>query len=249
MNRRSFIAASGAAVISANAVLGRSRGKGTDEDAFAPLKTLLKSKEPLIWIFTGDSITHGALHTFGQRSYVEHFAERVRWELRRMNDVVINTGISGDTMKGISAGEDRRIFQFRPNVVSLNIGMNDCRNGSEGLGFFRDSIEALIKKSREAKALLILNTPNIIYFPNDKARADLPLYVDAIRELAGKHKIALVDHYAYWQKEAAPSKLQMWLNDGSIHPNRFGHLVLARKIFLDLGIFDANSMVCKLFVP
>ena len=40
-----------------------------------PFRTMLAGKEPLTWIFTGDSITHGALHTWGWRSYVEHFAE------------------------------------------------------------------------------------------------------------------------------------------------------------------------------
>lgn len=249
MNRRSFIAASGAAVISANTVLGRSDGENLGDDGFAAIKALLKGKEPINWVFTGDSITHGALHTFGQRSYVEHFAERVRWELRRMNDFVINTGISGDTMKGITGREDRRIFQFHPKVVSLKMGMNDCRAGADGLGYFRDSIEVLIGKVKDNGAELLLNTPNLIHFPNDKQRTDLPMYVGAIREIAENHKLPLVDHYAYWEKEAAGSKLQMWLNDGSIHPNGFGHLALARKIFIDLGIFDADSNVCKLFVP
>lgn len=249
MNRRTFIAASSAAVISANSVLAHSGGENLGEDRFAAIKALLKGKDPVNWVFTGDSITHGALHTFGRRSYVEHFAERVRWELRRMNDFVINTGISGDTMKGITGREDRRIFQFQPKVVSLKMGMNDCRAGADGLGYFRDSIEALVGKVRENGAVLLLNTPNLIYFPNDKQRAGLPMYVGAIREVAEKHKLPLVDHYAYWEKEAAGSKLQMWLNDGSIHPNGFGHLALARKIFIDLGIFDAASMVCKLFVP
>ncbi len=249
MNRRSFIAASGAAVIAANAAFGKTGEGRIADDRFAAVKALIQNKAPINWIFTGDSITHGALHTFGQRNYVEHFAERVRWEIRRMNDVVINTGISGDTMKGITAGEERRIFQFKPDVVSLKIGMNDCRAGADGLGYFRDSIEALAEKVRNSGAILLLNTPNLISFPNDKTRTALPMYVEAIRELADKHKLPLVDHYAYWEKEAAGSKLQMWLNDGSIHPNAFGHLALARKIFIDLGIFDANSNVCKLFVP
>jgi hypothetical protein len=56
------------------------------EDLFQPVRALLTGTEPVTWLFTGDSITHGALHTMGWRSYPEHFAERVRWELRRMRD-------------------------------------------------------------------------------------------------------------------------------------------------------------------
>src|SRR5690606_24349768 len=133
-----------------NAVLGNSAEKNSADERFAAVKALLKGKEPINWVFTGDSITHGALHTFGRRSYVEHFAERVRWELRRMNDFVINTGISGDTMKGISADVERRILQFRPQAVSVMIGTNDCRSGAGGLAYFRSSIEALIGKVRDS---------------------------------------------------------------------------------------------------
>lgn len=248
MNRREFLAAIGVGAAVANAGLAQSIK--TAEDAFQPLKNRLADKKPLIWVFTGDSITHGALHTFGWRSYVEHFAERVRTELRRMNDVVINTGISGDTIKGIAARADWRVFQFRPDVVSLKIGMNDCRDGAKGKDVFRSSFEALVEKAREQKSLLIVNTPNLIDFQKAGEREALPEYVELIRELAAKYDLPLVDHYAYWEKETARgARLQMWLNDGSIHPNNFGHLVLARKIFQDLGIFDPASAVCRLFVP
>ena len=44
------------------------------------LRAMLANRSrPLTWVFTGDSITHGAKHTAGCRSYPEHFAERVRW--------------------------------------------------------------------------------------------------------------------------------------------------------------------------
>ena len=248
MNRRGFIASAGAAAIAANTAVGK--GNEREDDVFKELKALLKSSDPIVWVFTGDSITHGALHTFGHRSYVEHFAERVRWEIRRMNDVVINTGISGDTMKGILGRDEWRIFQFKPKVVSLKIGMNDCRSGEPGRGLFRDSLEKLVEKTKQRQIILLLNTPNLIHFPNAKERVDLPGYVDMIREVAIKHKLPLVDHYAHWQKEiGTEGRLQMVLNDGSIHPNAYGHLVLAKKMFQDLGIFDANSPVCRSFVP
>lgn len=248
MNRRSFLESVGAAVMVANANLDKTGA--SQEDPFQALKKRLSDKQPMIWVFTGDSIMHGALHTFGWRSYVEHFAERVRWEMRRMNDVVINTGISGDTLKGIVARSDWRIFQFRPDVISLKIGMNDCRDAEKGKDVFRQSFETLLDKVRKQKGLLLLNTPNLIDFLKAKERQALPEYVELLRELAAKYNLPLVDHYAHWMKEAGTgSRLQMWLNDGSIHPNHFGHLGLVRKIFQDLGIFDPNSVTCKLFVP
>ena len=38
------------------------------------------------WLAVGDSITHGAVHTNGWRSYPEHFNERVKFELRRWSN-------------------------------------------------------------------------------------------------------------------------------------------------------------------
>lgn len=247
MNRRNFLAATGASVLAANSLVAQ---MDTKDDLFKDVKKLLAEGKPLIWVFTGDSITHGALHTFGWRSYVEHFAERVRWELRRMNDVVINTGISGDVLDKLTPKADWRIFQFRPNVVSLKIGMNDCRNAEKGKDIFRRSFEELWEKIQKNNCTLLLNTPNLIDFVKAPERSALPEYAGLIRELASKYKLPLIDHFAYWTAETAnSSRLQMWLNDGSIHPNNFGHLVIAKKIFQDLGIFDPKSPTCRLFTP
>jgi lysophospholipase L1-like esterase len=245
MNRRNFIGVIGAATLAANTIQGN-----IQNDRFQPIKNLLADKRSLIWVFTGDSITHGALHTYGWRSYVEHFAERVRWEMRRMHDLVINTGISGDTLKGISADVDRRIFQFRPQVISLNIGMNDCREGEKGKAAFRRYLENLIEKAEKQKSILLLQTPNLIDFLKSEDRRPLPEYVEIIRGIATECKLPLVDHYGYWVGQAAnSSRLQFWLNDGAIHPNNFGHIVMAHKIFHDLGIFDPLSLTCKFFIP
>jgi len=65
------------------------------------IKQLLQSDQPLKWLFYGDSITHGALHTFGWRDYTEHFTERVRFEMNRRRDIVIKTAFSGNSTKDL----------------------------------------------------------------------------------------------------------------------------------------------------
>ena len=54
-----------------------------------------KRYQPWTWVFYGDSITHGAVHTFSDRSFVELFHERLRGECGKKSDVVINSGSSG----------------------------------------------------------------------------------------------------------------------------------------------------------
>ncbi|MFN7919025.1 MAG: GDSL-type esterase/lipase family protein [Bryobacteraceae bacterium] len=220
-------------------------------DSFAPVRALLTGKEPLTWVFTGDSITHGALHTFGWRSYVEHFSERIRFEMARPQDIVINTGISGDTTAGLLKRFGWRVARFQPSVVSLMMGMNDCGKGPGGREMFRANLEELVSKISATGSKLILHTMNTIVEINSGAsRKDLPAYVAIIRELAAKHGLPLVDHYKHWAETRTGRKDVLYLlNDGSIHPNNVGHVAMAHLLFRELGIFDSESQVCRLFVP
>ena len=79
------------------------------------------------WVFYGDSITHGAAHTHGWRSFPEIFHERVRWELKKSNDIVINTAYSGQTAFNLSQKEyfTSHVSRFSPDAVFLLIGTND----------------------------------------------------------------------------------------------------------------------------
>jgi lysophospholipase L1-like esterase len=214
------------------------------------MKLLLERKEPVTWLFTGDSITHGALHTHGWRSYPELFAERVRFELRRMRDIVINTGISGDTTAGLLADIDWRILHLAPDVVSIMLGMNDCNRGAEGRGVFQTNLEQITRRAIDAGAVVILNTPNTIYLKNAASRADLPAYAQIVRDVAKATGALLIDHWRHWS-EAKPQQeaLLAWIEDQSIHPGVYGHRAFARLIYQELMIFDPESASCKLEIP
>lgn len=252
--RRKFLMGLGAAGVVAGpaaALAAEPAKKRVEATAgLAGIKQLLAAKDPITWVFTGDSITHGALHTLGWRSYPENFAERVRWEMRRMRDVVINTGISGDRTGGLLADLDWRVLRFQPEVVSIMLGMNDCSLGMNGRDTYRKNLSAIVDKVMAAGAIPVLNTPNTIYVKKAGGRADLPAYADIVRDLAKQAKLVLVDHYAHWEKTKANQEdLLVWLEDQSIHPNVYGHREFAKLIFRTLEIYDAKSPTCKLEVP
>jgi lysophospholipase L1-like esterase len=206
---------------------------------------LADEAKPITWVLTGDSITHGALHTFGWRSYPELFAERVRFELGRVRDIVINTGISGDRTGGLLADFDWRVARFQPHVVSVMMGMNDCSDGPAGRDKFRSQLIQIVERiSALPGATPLLHTMNTIT-PLDQGRKDLPAYVEIIREVAAARHLALVDHYAVWGKNPT---FPYWLGDATIHPNEYGHRAMANQIFRDLAIFDAASPTCRLLV-
>ena len=123
------------------------------------VKKLLKSDRPLKWLFYGDSITHGALHTFGGRDYVELFAERVRFEMGRTMDIILTTAISGDWTRGLLDTFDWRVAQFTPDIVFIMIGMNDCSDNNDmTIEEFESNLLKLTEKTATLGALPILQT-------------------------------------------------------------------------------------------
>lgn len=220
-------------------------------DEFLRLETvrsLLKADRPIKWLFTGDSITHGALHTFGWRDYVELFAERVRFELGRGMDLILNSAISGHTTRQLLAGFDWRIGQFRPDVVLIMIGMNDCSQGNGiDLAEFRGNLDRLVSGIEELGATPVLQTTCPILPGQAPERTPyFPAYMDVIRDLAGTRGLPLVDHERFWQARA-PSHFY-WMSN-AFHPNEYGHRAFALCLYQALGIYDAGSHSCRLHLP
>jgi len=132
------------------------------------------------------------------------------------------------------------------------MGMNDCLKGAEGRALYRQNLEEIAVRARDGGTLLLLHTPNLITPLNaGAARQDLPAYVAILREFAESNRFALVDHYRNWEEtRKGPLKDPLyWLNDGSIHPNQFGHIAMAHLLFRELGLFDPDSPACRLFAP
>jgi lysophospholipase L1-like esterase len=214
------------------------------------IRALLKRSPPVKWVFTGDSITHGAKHTLGWRDYTELFCERIRWELGRSRDVVIKTGISGWTIERIADDLEWNVLQFRPDCVSIMVGLNDCGRGPGGLARFREVYIQTIQRIRqETGAAILLHTPNGSLPTGGDARVRfLPAYVDAIRAVAAEAQAPFVDHYAEWVAADPSGAMHHWLAHGC-HPNECGHRAMAFAIFRALGIWDDRSWTCQLHVP
>jgi lysophospholipase L1-like esterase len=218
-------------------------------DDLARIKALLNGKAASKWVFTGDSITQGAKHTLGYRSYPEIFGERVRFELGRVRDFIINTAISGHTSRDILNDYDWRIGQFNPTIVSLMIGTNDASEKKDvSISQFREYNLELVSRIRQSGAIPILQTPNIVIPEKAVGRERLEQYISVTREIAAQKNVVLIDHWNHWNEEIKSRGKQevtaAWLND-ELHPNGFGHLKMAHLVFRTLSIFDPNSPTCK----
>jgi len=212
------------------------------------IKKLLSCETPVRWVFSGDSITHGALHTYGERDYTELFSERIRFEMHRSFDIVIKTAISGTNTFSPLGDFNTLIGQFAPHTVFLMFGMNDCCSESVPPEKFESNLNDLVDRITSIGAIPILQTTCPV-LPNSCPEREpyLHKYMDIIRKTADVRKLELIDHHLFWKNNG--SDLHYWMND-AIHPNAFGHRVLARLIFEKMGILDdAGSNTCSLFVP
>lgn len=208
-----------------------------------------KASPPWTWVFYGDSITQGAAHTHGARAFPEIFAERVRWEMQFIRDLVINAGISGHASMHLLQRDqyERRVRRFEPQAVFFLVGMNDPVKVGDPEKF-RANLTELMRRVRTDGAIPVLQTnPTILFTPENPLYAkryhDLPAYNDAIRETAEAESVILVDHDRRWRTDAAdPEILRTWLGE-PIHPGARGHVEMAKEIFRALGI-DAPDAPC-----
>jgi len=211
------------------------------------IKELLALETPVRWVFSGDSITHGAFHTFGARDYTELFTERIRFEMRRSLDAVIKTAISGTDTSSPLNNFNTLIGQFAPHVVFLMFGMNDCCAQSVPPEKFEKNIYDLVDKIAGIGAVPVLQTTcPVLPGACSEREQYLDKYMDLVRAAAESRKLDLIDHNLFWKKNG--SDLHYWMND-AIHPNALGHRVFARLIFEKMGIFDEASNTCSFFVP
>ncbi len=208
------------------------------------LSNMLAGKKPLLWLFLGDSITHGAAHTRGSRDYVDHCEEVIRWELRkpqRIRDLVVNAGISGDTIARYFAEEKMRILPDDPHVVFINFGVNDVRSKVSEEKFM-DDLRTLVKQVRRERAIPILQVPS----PVKGMKARDWLFRDKICELADELDCLLVDHPLYWQEYSkADAYIPAWMND-ALHPNMYGHRAMAQAIVKALQLDALKGAMMKL---
>jgi acyl-CoA thioesterase I len=241
---------------------------------FNKITSLLTADTPTTWVFCGDSITHGAVHTVGWRDYTELFDERM-WELTltepaRKEDVVINTGVSGWSTSILQPRVEERILRFKPDAVFIMLGTNDAVASFDGLDGFTERYGDIIAQIRGAGIeRIVIQTafpmpplepePYIgsDTFPDADALAAsvrgfstrrdcIDAYVEATRRVAAEHGLPLIDHWPIWQNLGT---LMGHYTDGGFHPNEYGHRLIAHTIFRELGIWDADSRMCRMFVP
>ena len=144
-----------------------------DYDAM-DVQTILKREESLTWVFAGDSITHNNQWTQGMNSYVEWF-EQYLYDIKRNNDSVINTAWGGldildfqteenttgtnGTASDAGMGIENFITKYSPDVVFINVGMNDRDQTTEN---FKSRYETMLASLYEISYKTNKKIPKVV---------------------------------------------------------------------------------------
>jgi hypothetical protein len=194
-------------------------------------RTILESARPATWVFTGDTVVQGAGQTGAGRTFSEHFGDHLRNKLRRLLDVVVNTGVQNSRADNFLKTLDWRVTRFAPEVVFLMLGSADAAAGPTGRTRFREVLNEIVDALAKTKTALILQTPPTARPDHWTDPTDLPAYVAIVREVADARDVAGIDHWSLFKDRLAQAETEPdWWSSGGQLPNVRGHVELTRQV-------------------
>lgn len=186
--------------------------------------------EPITLGYLGGSITQGSLASAPEFTYA---ARTTAWWQRRFpqaNISMINAGIGGTSSHFGAARAARDLLAHHPDGVIVDFSVNDETNdyfpqAVSSAEFFQETYEGVVRQllaAPGAPAVLLLNN---VYYDTGKS-------AQALHNAVG-------DHYALphvsvrdtiWQQLRAGQYTREQLTPDGLHPNDFGHGLLAEEL-------------------
>ena len=205
------------------------------------MQTKIELKPNVSIVFIGDSITdagrlEAAYRPFGY-GYVHFVAYRLLAKYPEYNLDIINTGISGDTIRDLNDRWENDCLNHKPDILSVLIGINDVfrqYTGSLDEAVLLDEYQLTYKRllslvKDKYNCRLILIEP--FMFCDDKtnpAYKTLQQYIQAVRALAEEFDAVLVPLQELIDKkikEVPPEKF----SDDMVHPYVWAHAWIAQR--------------------
>jgi lysophospholipase L1-like esterase len=197
-------------------------------------------------VFIGDSITDcGRRDTdppYGH-GYVSMVRNLLAGRYPEIRLVILNRGISGNTVRDLAARWEKDVIAERPDWLSIKIGINDVWRHFEHrlaahvpLPEYEATLRRLIQRTQAAThARLILMTPYLIEPDrNDPMRRMMDDYSAVVSGLAAEYGAVLVHTQVAWDAALAHTRPSDWAAD-RVHPTAPGHAVLALAFLRAVG--------------
>ena len=166
--------------------------------------------------------------SFNAYPHLLHMELKHRFPFAVVN--VIVTALGGETSEQGSARFAAEVLCHRPDVLTIDYGLNDR---GVGLNKARASWVSMIEQAlaRDIKVILLTPTADMTQLPQTAPADRLPLQEHAaqIRHLAEEYEVGLVDSLTLFNQHQQANDLHDLLS-WSNHPNRQGHALVAREL-------------------
>jgi lysophospholipase L1-like esterase len=210
----------------------------------------IEPKSRLVMI--GDSITDcGRARPIGERrgeglgdGYVALVDALLGATHPEKNIRISNTGISGNTVRDLTARWQTDVLDLRPDWLSIMIGTNDVWRQFDNPAYpsthvypqeYEAKLTELVKTTRPKVEGLVLMTP--FYIQPDAAdamRAMMDRYGTIVKRIAAANNAIFVDTQAEYNR-AMQHQDPLGLAADRVHPTMTGHMILALAFLKAVG--------------
>ncbi|MEA2045416.1 MAG: SGNH/GDSL hydrolase family protein [Euryarchaeota archaeon] len=174
----------------------------------------------------GDSITAGYAVSRG----FDHFWKEMLKEKYPETKVdLINSGICGETSLDGLYRLDQSVIAHRPDLVTVNFGINDMYFGL-GLDQFKSNIIEIVDRSIEmcgCEVLLLGSEPLLTAYYRDQVLD----YYGVLEDVAEEMDVGFVDVYRAWMDRTSDGvDLRALILPGLDHPAESGYKIIAEEL-------------------
>lgn len=220
-------------------------------DKTAPKELILKEGDQIVAM--GDSITQAG----GYLKMVDQVLAENYPELKLPK--IKNSGISGNKAENMVGRFEKDVIAKKPNIVTISVGINDvwhrvkAPHDEKVLATYKENVTKMVELSQAAGAKVILIAPTVIMEDvQSEGNKRLPMYVAALKEVAGEKKCIFIDLHqmfldglANCPEQIKPNPRGNKLTGDGVHMQPAGDAVMAIAVLKGLGVPNEKIKVAE----
>lgn len=158
---------------------------------------------------------------------------------------VLNTGVSGDTIRQLKARWQADVLDLSPDYLSVFIGVNDVWRKFDspdhpelavGIDEYEQTYRELIEKTKDKVKKIILFAPFLCETDKSEPMAALlSQYGEAVKRIASGYDLLLVDLQSEFDRYIKAGIAPGALAGDRVHPSQTGSMVIARAFLRICG--------------
>ena len=183
---------------------------------------------PLEWrvliVAVGSSSTEGIGASTPEKSYSAFMQSFLNKNTKNVTFVVVNKGVSGDTIAGIEARLDRDVLSLQPQVVLLQTGLSDALSGTSTADYYA-GLTRVVKKLKKNSSVILMNSQ---LYPGEPSNHLGILSI--LNTVSAEQNVPVVDRYGIFSNAINKNfvKIEDILASDKIHNNDLGYQCMGK---------------------